>query len=104
MRKYLIACTIMAFTRAVSAQTPECESFVAEYETWSSETALSLDKSKGNNLSSKEIDELKMDYEQWAVNIEAFKKNGCQTDLYRERIVKASLKAKKALGIKDEKK
>lgn len=103
MRKHLIACVFTAMALRLSAQTPECETFVAEYETWSSETAASLEKTKGKNLSSKEIEELKMDYEQWAVNIEAFKKNGCPTDIYRERIVKANLKAKKALGIKDEK-
>lgn len=103
MRKYLIACVFATMAFQLPAQNQECETFVTEYETWSSETAASLDKTKGKNLSAKEIEELKMDYEQWAVNIEAFKKNGCPMEQYRERIVKANLKAKKALGLKDEK-
>lgn len=103
MRNYLIICILVLSAFKLSAQNQECETFVAEYEAWSTATADALNKSKGSNLASKEIDELKMDFEQWAVNIEAFKKNGCPMELYRERIVKASLKAKKALGIKDEK-
>ncbi len=85
----------------LQAQDFECESFIEEYETWVSETTDAF--AKGKSPSSKEIAEIKMDFEQWEVNVDTFKKNGCATDANNERIKKACAQARKVLNIKEPK-
>jgi hypothetical protein len=97
MRKILILSLMLSSSGILVAQENECESLVAEYETWADQTAQAIAKNNGKSVTSKELAEMKMDFEQWELNIEAFKKNGCDEKIYYSRIEKATLKARKSL-------
>lgn len=100
MRKLLIITLFTASFGFLGAQENECEEFISEYETWVEQTTDAVSKNNGKSISSKALTELKMDFEQWEMNIEAFRKNDCSDGSYFIRIEKAHEVARKSLGIK----